>query len=354
MRQIKFTSIDKLSTTYQNIKNTSQFIGVDSKGFPVFDENITLPKIKYRGTVKLHGTCAGVSQQGGNVVPLSKERVLTVENDNDDFAAWVYSKEKEVWEKLFNEVKSCLPFDTEENTPITLFGEWCGKGIQKKAAITKCERLFLIFAVRVGDDVDKGGKAIGWYPLDAFKNLKDESEMIYNSLMFENHIITFDWNSPKEIQNFVEEKTSTVNDNCPVSSFFNNEGIGEGLVWVPVDEKYLNNTRFWFKTKGENHKQNKNGKDSDVDPLVLKDVKSVIDEYLVENRLERGIAHLKESGVYLLPENTRFFVEFIVNDVKKDAVEHIKNLDADEKTIKKAISNYSGRWYNKFLEELEK
>jgi hypothetical protein len=107
MRQIKFTSIDKLSTTYQNIKNTSQFIGVDSKGFPVFDENITLPKIKYRGTVKLHGTCAGVSQQGGNVVPLSKERVLTVENDNDDFAAWVYSKEKEVWEKLFNEVKSC-------------------------------------------------------------------------------------------------------------------------------------------------------------------------------------------------------------------------------------------------------
>lgn len=354
MERIKFTSIDKLSTTFQSIKAQSQYVGVDSNDCPIFDESKLLPKMTYRGTVKLHGTCAAISLQGNNLVSLSKERILTPQSDNDGFAAWVESKNKDVWTDIFEKVKSGIKAPVSDSVPITLFGEWCGKGIQKKAAITKCDRMFFIFAVRIGNEVDKGGKSLGWVPLDNFENLKNEEEKIFNSLMFENYTMELNWNHPKAVQALVEEKTRAINDTCPVASYFGTSGVGEGVVWVPVDEEQLNNTRLWFKTKGEKHKQNKKGKDSDIDPVVLKDIESVLDEYLVENRLERGIAYFKEAGIELFPKNTRFFIEFIANDVFKDASEHISALETDEKTIRKAITSHAGKWFNEYLGEMKK
>ena len=88
-------------------------------------------------------------------------------------------------------------------------------------------------------------------------------------------------------------------------------------------------------------------------PALADDSGLVIDEYLVENRLERGISYFKESGINMLPENTRVFIDFVVNDIMKDAAEHIERLKTDEKTIKKAITKQTGAWFNKYLERME-
>ena len=353
MERIKFTSINKLSIAYQSIKGSSQFVGVDDKDLPLFDENLSLPVIKYRGTVKLHGTCSGVSLQGDEIVPLSKERILSVESDNDGFAQWALSKDRKVWLNLFDEVKKVLNIHTPDSPVITLFGEWCGKGIQKKAAITKCERMFSIFAIRIGNEEDNGGKAIGWLPLETIDNLSNEKEMIFNTLMFENYVIEVDWNKPKELEEIIENETQKINDICPVSSYFGVMGVGEGIVWIPVDCDYFNNTRLWFKTKGESHKQNKKSKDSSIEPEILNNLNEVIEEYLVENRLERGIAYFKESGIILKHTNTKLFINFIVEDIFKDASEHLSKMKANELMIKKMISKYTGRWFNSYLEKME-
>ena len=353
MERIKFTSIDKLSTAYENIKKKTRFAGLDKDMQPFYDNEKALPVMSYRGTVKLHGTCAGVSFQNGNLVFLSKERVVTPESDNEGFANWCFEKDSDVWFSLFSRIMNKLGSDFNKEDEITLFGEWCGQGIQKKAAITQCEKMFFIFAVRVGNYVDNGGKAIGWLPVSFIEDLNNVDENIYNSLMFENYIIELDWNKPKDVQKIVESKTDEINNRCPVSYHFGVDGVGEGVVWVPVDDEFLNNTRFWFKTKGDKHKQNKKRKDTEINPVVLEDVNSVIDEYLVENRLERGIAYFKESGIDMLPENTRIFIDFIVDDIMKDAAEHIERLETDEKTIKKAVTKQTGTWFNKYLEKMQ-
>jgi hypothetical protein len=284
---------------------------------------------------------------------MSKERILTKENDNDNFANWVNSKSKEVWLKIFKKVKENLITDVSENEKITLFGEWCGKGIQNKAAITKCERMFFIFAIRIGNDVDHGGKPIGWLTDNNFKNVYNRSENIFNSSMFENFFLEVDWNYPKEIEKIVEEKTKVINDSCPVAEYFGVDGVGEGIVWIPANYDELNNTKLWFKTKGDKHKQNKKSKDSEIDPEIIRNISALLDEYLVENRLERGIAYLKEAGIFLEAFNTKFFIEFIAKDILKDASEHLKTLEIDSEKLRKEISKYSGKWFNKYLDNME-
>jgi hypothetical protein len=49
------------------------------------------------------------------------------------------------------------------------------------------------------------------------------------------------------------EITMAVEAECPVGRFFGVlSGVGEGVVWKPVDPLY-NEGRFWFKVKGEKH-----------------------------------------------------------------------------------------------------
>ena len=91
-------------------------------------------KITYRAKVKLHGTNAGVQiTPRGEVAAQKRTEIITSEADNAGFAAWV---EKNV--NYFSQLKG--------DSHITIFGEWCGSGIQRGVAISQLERkVFAVF-----------------------------------------------------------------------------------------------------------------------------------------------------------------------------------------------------------------
>lgn len=82
-------------------------------------------------TEKIDGTNAAiVIDEDGNVAAQSRTRLITPEDDNFGFAAWVLEHHMELFEKL---------------GPGHHFGEWWGRGIQRGYGLS--ERRFSLFNV---------------------------------------------------------------------------------------------------------------------------------------------------------------------------------------------------------------
>jgi RNA ligase len=82
------------------------------------------PTITSRAKVKLDGTNGGVQIfADGRVAAQSRTQIITPESDNLGFATWVSQN---------------IDYFTQLASPehATLFGEWCGQGIQKRTAIS--------------------------------------------------------------------------------------------------------------------------------------------------------------------------------------------------------------------------
>ncbi|HYQ15002.1 MAG TPA: RNA ligase family protein, partial [Polyangiaceae bacterium] len=87
-----------------------------------------LPTIGYRPKVKLDGTNAGVQiHPDGRVLSQSRSQVLDGSADNMGFGRWVTENAA-----YFSALK--------REQLLVVFGEWCGQGIQKRAAISQIGR----------------------------------------------------------------------------------------------------------------------------------------------------------------------------------------------------------------------
>ena len=97
------------------------------------------PVVTYRAKIKLDGTNAGVQVfADGRVAAQSRSQVITSDNDNMGFAQWV-SQHVDYFAQLAG------------GEHLTIFGEWCGQGIQKRTAISQLDlRIFAVFAVQMG------------------------------------------------------------------------------------------------------------------------------------------------------------------------------------------------------------
>src|SRR5690606_10220417 len=125
--------------------------------------NIVPPKILYVGSVKLHGTNGGISQENGVIQYQSKNRILDyTQPDFKDHAGFVgiMSKVEDVIDKLFYHLR--VVFRLDSSARITIFGEWCGEGIQKGVGLSKLPKMFAIFAI----NVDGAWKDTAHLPVD--------------------------------------------------------------------------------------------------------------------------------------------------------------------------------------------
>lgn len=128
----KFPSINQFRNVIRHVKDHAQYAGKDENGDPIFDRSIELPTLSFRGTVKLHGTNAGIIYDlyTKEFSYQSRERVLELTQDNAGFMLYMKNREA-MLERIFQ--SSYAPAGTEK---IALFGEWCGSGIQKGVAIS--------------------------------------------------------------------------------------------------------------------------------------------------------------------------------------------------------------------------
>lgn len=339
---IRFPSIKQFKNVIQHVKHTERFRGLDSDGNPIYDTMASLPTLTFEGTIKLHGTNAAVVIRGDDTYCQSRERVLSVGDDNHGFTTFIESRD------LYSDFMEVIRKNGFDSDTVVFYGEWCGQGIQSGVAISDLSKRFVIFSIRVGDEEEAE-----WYsPADLeWDELKLKAKGCYLIDAFKTYTVKIDFNQPELIQNTLIEITNAVEEKCPVGDAFGVSGVGEGVVWKCVDEKFTY-PELWFKVKGEKHSVSKVKSLAPVDIEKVQSIKEFVERVVTDNRLEQGISYLKEMGKEISQKSTGDFIRWVYNDVMKEEKDVFFASGLDSKDVGKYISDPVRRWYFSYLNKL--
>lgn len=296
-----------------------------TKSLRKYASNFMSP-ITWEGTVKLHGTNAGVARTGsGEFIPQSRNRRLTPESDNFSFASFVSRAQSflpEVWRAINPDAA-------------VVFGEWIGPGIQQKVAISQLpKRQWVIFGAK-----DAHGKLL---PIsrDVYGMSGHDAEVasIYEAPTWTITVEPWSEQSILEATERLTELTLAVEEQCPWGKLWGIEGVGEGIVWAPQGE-HFGDSRLYFKTKGEKHK----GTSSKMTrirsaPLTAEEktaLSTFLDEYVTPYRCEQILREACDGAVTL--QNTGRFIGGMCKDVQKESVADVESLGLEWKKVSKHV-----------------
>ena len=326
MEFISFPKICAFRNAYKEVKE-----------FYDYKENGVLPTLRYRNSVKLHGSNAAIVKyiEENEYSFQSRNCKLSIEKDNLGFVSFISEKNYQV---LFDIIEDIHNKKAEKH--VVIFGEYCGEKIQTKVAISKLPRMFVIFAIRFDSE---------WLDLEKFKTVQSINEKIYNIMQFEKHYIDIDFKDPTKALEEISRLTDLVNDECPVAKSLGEIGIGEGLVWTCLDNP---SSRFWFKIKGSDHHVSASDKIAadkmkkiTIEPEKIENSNKFVDNTLTESRLNQGIEYLIETNIELTMKSVGVFIKWIVEDIIKEESDVIKDSDLDEKIIRREITSRAVKWY---------
>lgn len=313
---IKFPSINQYRNTIKWVREGCEF---HSKKAPV---------IPYIGTVKLHGTNAAIVRVGGETWYQSRNRILTVEDDNAGFANRMAQLPDEV----------CAILDAAGGDS-AVFGEWCGQGIQSGIALSNLPKMFVIFAASVGHE---------WVNLDYLPSFPDS--LIFKVTDFPTFAVDIDFDRPEIAQAKLGELTLAVEQQCPVGSALGANGIGEGIVWRPADVT-LQSSEYWFKVKGEKHSVTKVRTLAPVDVEMIERRDDLIAALVTENRLRQGLDYLSEHRLDIDMPNIGTFLRWVFNDVAKEEADTIDAAGFTVKELGSPIAVHAKRFFMSAMNE---
>lgn len=348
-KHIKYPKIGQFRNVVKSVGLAAAYNGKDKDGNPIYISTAPKPKILYEGTVKLHGTNSSVVlYPDGNYHVQSRNRVISAGDDNLGFATWVEDHKHSIFTiaKYFGE-----KFGADDRK-IVVFGEWCGKGIQKGVAISELDRMFVVFGVALvdGDEKEFIPPALFRDELLVFNAVEDlKKESIFFIHNFPTFQIEVDFNDPVVAQNKIVEWVAEVEAECPVGKKFGVSGIGEGIVFTPMLRDKWFKTEFIFKAKGEKHSASKVKTMKEIDPEMLASVNSFVERTVTNRRCEQAIEYLKEHGKKQTMHNTGEFIRWVVNDILDEEGDIIEESPYDKKHFTKALAENAKRWWINYL-----
>lgn len=350
MNPIKFPKIGQFRQVVREVRAKAQFRGLDESGVPIMDRDAQMPTVEYVGTVKMHGTNASVRLTvEGQVFAQSRNQVLT--EDIKDNHGWRAYSLGFVGEQFWKENLGLIKNELNSEEEIVVYGEYIGKGIAKNAAVCQIlDHSFVVFAVRCGS-----GEGTVWLDDSFISRFHNPEYRIYNSTMFERYSLTIDFGNLDSTREKLQELTESVEKCCPVGKYFGIEGVGEGIVWRPVYSSEFHKGRYWFKTKGQKHKDSgKKGKKNKVDisPEKLKCIDDFVSYCLTDVRLEKGIAYLVEMDIPLTKKSTGKFLKWIGNDVLEEEADTLEESGLERKDVTGKLNQSARSWYFKYLDKL--
>jgi hypothetical protein len=334
-KMIKFPSIEQFRTIVSNVNRHFNFIGLDDNGDAIYDQTLPKPVITFKGTVKLHGTNAGVSFNNiGRLWAQSRENIITVEKDNAGFAFFVESN-KEIFEQMANDIAHVYGLNLDNNT-VTIYGEWCGGNIQKGVGICNLPKSFFIFGVKITPHTEteeelKANPAY-WVNSDFLKN---NDVKIYNIEDFKTYSIDIDFNMPQLVQNDLSDLTIKVEEECPVAKEFGFEGIGEGIVWTA---EFKDNV-YRFKVKGEKHSSSKVKTLANVNVEKLEGIQKFVDYAVTESRFKQALENVFPNQEPIDVKKMGEVIRWVVTDVIKEEMDTMVENQVEPKEVNKYISS---------------
>jgi hypothetical protein len=342
---LKFPSIESFRHAVANVKRSCDY------------HQMPYPKVKYVGTVKLHGTNAGIEVDFANktLIPQSRERVLSTEADKAGFAAFVENNHDELFE-MFNNLFSF--FTTVMNPVVTVYGEWIGPGIQKNVGINQLsQKTFVMFFVAFHDQIessDDGQIHCTFYPLSNWVGIDEIAvpHVTHIGKGIESPVIEIDFGQPDLVVEQLEKLTSEYEEHCPFAGTYGIDGIGEGLVWIPENSFGILpggfEHRMWFKTKGEKHgnKSTNNTVKVAVTAEKVEDFNALISQIMPMWRLEQGMSKLRESGIDEPSKaQTGDFIKWVVSDVHKEEIDTVEASEFEWKVVASELSRRARQWF---------
>ena len=338
----KFTDIGQFRNAIGSITRTYRFAGLDENGDAILDPMAIPPVITFTGTVKLHGSNAGVAMDKDDLIWYqSKTNVITPEKDNAGFAFFADTR-KDIFKSYIDEIK--IDNDITDETVI-IYGEWCGGSIQKGVAINGLDKMFVIFAIKVDNE---------WLSHDKLINVKSNDEKIYNILQYPVYDFEINFNNPKEAAERIASVVDQVEQECPVGRAFGNEGIGEGIVLTCLNEGY-SGSKFWFKVKGEKHAKSgkKDGKVKvAVDIERVNTIKALVETIVPESRLVQGLDYLRQNDLELSKKSTGSYLKWLYEDTIKEELDTITGNGFEPKDVSTEIQKYAKDWFFQKTDEL--
>lgn len=266
--------------------------------------------VEYTGSIKLHGTSSAFCYDidTGEYWIQSRERILTLNQDNAGF--FVFCEQHKG--QLIDLCKSVA-----NKGQVIIYGEFIGPGIQKSVAINQLpKKMFYIFAIRIdgkftSDDVLL---SVG----DYINMIGDDSKIRVVICDVSPVNITIDFMRASDYTEQLEKFALDVEAECPIGKFHGVSGIGEGLVFTPVNVDKRNIPELWFKVKGEKHSVSKVQVGAKVTAVDLASIKEACEALCTENRLNQGLSYLKEMGMTTESKHTGDFIKWVMGDILKE------------------------------------
>lgn len=339
MKMIKWPSIEQFRNVVHTVTNHTHYAGKDANGDAVYDHTKKRPKLRFEGTVKLHGTNAavGFSAKGQEMWCQSRENIITPEKDNAGFAMFVHGK-KEVFEQMAVDIALLrdIPLEVVESQDILVFGEWCGGNIQKGVAISQLPKMFVVFGIAFVDS-DGNKTHLTRKQVESIYFDKDSNvHCIYDFPTFEMEI---DFEHPEMSQNELSNLTIAVEDRCPVGAELGVEGIGEGIVWRCVEDGY-SDSGFWFKVKGEKHSASKVKTLPQVDEARINSLNELAMQLTPAWRLEQMVQSTFDTLNGGTPDIKRMgdFIKAVMGDIAKEELDTIAASGFNMKEVSNPVS----------------
>jgi len=378
-RHLSFPDIGQFRNAVKKVRDRATYHAVPT------------PKLKFTGTVKLHGTNAGVVQhvKSGEFWAQSREHVITITQDNASFARFVEDNST-IFTDLLNVVRG-FAADIygatklhDENVYVCVYGEWCGAGIMKnKAAISQVSpKMFVIFGigisnVLIAEDGNDDQDRVWFTPAQIaavyralFGAMKPEVP-IYSIYSFPTWELEIDFARPEEFQNKLVALTDEVERECPVAKHFGSIGIGEGIVWRCYDTWLIpghlsreegevktvglysvQTSDIAFKVKGEKHSESKTKNLAPVDVEKVNSIRGLVDKVVTQNRLESSVEKMRAQNIEISVENTSVFLKTIGNDVLKEEGDTIDTSGLNRKDVMPEVNRTARQWWMSYLNDL--
>lgn len=337
---ISYPSIGQFRNALQDIKLRTWYSGKDSTDNPIYDDSKSLPdSIEFRGTIKLHGTNAGICEHDGEIWFQSRTAILE-ETDNCGFKLF-YEKHLDYLKDLFAIIR--FNHAISDKSIVSIFGEWCGGNIQKGVALNSLPKMFVIFGIKETNPDDL--EDTKWHnPLFQYK---EESLSIYN--VEEVGVLTefLNPNRPDFFVEKVKQLTDSVEKECPFSKMLGVSGIGEGIVWTTT---YMGKN-IRFKSKGDKHSAVKSKSSVSVDVEKVNSIQDFVEYTVTENRLNQALEQVFTiTGNVPSQKFTGDFIKWIIADIIKEESDTLEQNGLTPKDVNSAISNKARNWFFKYLE----
>ena len=300
--------------------------------------DIDLPaKVDIVGWEKIHGTNAAVcyTKETGLWVQ-SRTRIITVRSDNAGCAADV-EKNKDHWVHCIEQLAAAHNIDLQTNV-VALYYEWCGGNIQKKSALTGCDKTAMLFAHFAVYDIEVLAHSEStieprWLPTIVDNTPLSVPNKIYNIRDYPIVRHSVDMTDPIGMDELLMQDVVRVEGCSEVGKAFGKEAnIGEGYVYT-----FTHNDRLYkFKVKGSEHAIHTR-KPKQLRGVSSSEIQKLFDVVCPPWRLEQMFDKLQADIGVVTVKDTGAYIKAVKDDILKEEGAKLSTMGVADTVVLKSI-----------------